>query len=50
MLKKGKKNVGFNIREEKKKHPEMTEKQVLAIALSAAGVKPKKKAKKKKVM
>jgi|Laugrespbdmm15sn_2_1035079.scaffolds.fasta_scaffold00248_16 hypothetical protein len=48
MLKKGKKNVGSNIREEKRKHPEMDEKQILAIALSAAGIKPKKKAKKKK--
>lgn len=47
MLKRGKKNVGYNIREERKKHPEMSEKQVLAIALSAAGIKKKKKKKKK---
>lgn len=46
-LKKGKKNVGKNIREEKRKHPEMSDKQVLAIALSAAGIKKKKKKKKK---
>ena len=47
MLKIGKKNVGFNIREEKKKHPEMKQDQILAIALSAAGIKKKKKKKKK---
>lgn len=49
MLKRGKKHVGDNIREERKKHPEMSEKQVLAIALSAAGVKKKTKKKKKKI-
>ena len=44
--KKGKSNIGNNIREIKKKHPEMKRDQVLAIALSEAGQskpKPKKK-------
>jgi len=40
-LKKGKKNVSANIREELKKHPNMPQKQAVAIALSAAGVKKK---------
>ena len=44
-LKKGKKNVGYNIREEKKKHPNMPQKQAIAIAMSAAGVGKKKKKK-----
>lgn len=43
-LKKGKSNVGANIRMEMKKHPNMPHKQAVAIAMSAAGVgkKPKK--------
>lgn len=45
-LLKGKKNVGANIRMEKKKHPNMPQNQALAIALSAAGVGKKKKTKK----
>lgn len=42
-LKKGKANVGYNIREESKAHPSMPQKQKVAIALHAAGVPPKPK-------
>ena len=44
---KGKKNVGKNIKAEKKKHPNMSQKQAVAIALSEAGVSKKPVAKKK---
>ena len=46
-LLKGKKNIGKNIEIEKSKHPEMSQKQAIAIALSVAKV-PKKKAPVKK--
>ena len=42
-LKRGKKNVGANIKEEMKKHPNMSQKQAVAIALSVASSKKKKK-------
>lgn len=44
-LKKGKKNVGYNISMEMKKHPNMPHKQAVAIAMSAAGTSKKKKKK-----
>lgn len=37
-LYKGKENVPRNIRAEKAAHPEMNDKQVIAIALNAAGL------------
>ena len=37
-LYKGKENVGRNFKEEKKAHPEMNDKQAIAIALNAAGM------------
>lgn len=39
-LKKGKKNIGKNIKEEEKTHPK---KQAIAIALNVAGVNKKRK-------
>lgn len=49
---KSRKGISENIRREKRAHPEMSNKQAVAIALSVArkaGAKiPKKKAKKKK--
>jgi hypothetical protein len=44
-LLKGKKNIGKNIKMEMKKHPNMSKKQAVAIALSTAKVKPKNKKK-----
>lgn len=35
-LKKGKKNIGKNIEMEMKKHPMMSHKQAIAIAISAS--------------